>query len=65
MGWMFVPPTQYHGGGDAATTEPLNQHLDHYEIMLASNLLFGVQVVYRGVRWGKDKRDGKSNDRAL
>ena len=50
MGWMFVPLTQYHGGGDAATIEPLDQHLDHYETMLASNLLFGVQAVYRGVR---------------
>ncbi len=50
MGWMFVPLTQYHGGGDAATIEPLNQHLDHYEIMLAANLLFGVQAVYRGIR---------------
>lgn len=50
MGWMFVPLTQYHGGGDAATIEPLDRHLDHYETMLASNLLLGVQAVYRGVR---------------
>lgn len=50
MGWMFVPLTQYHGGGAAATIEPLDQHLDHYERMLASNLGLGVQAVYRGHR---------------
>ena len=50
MGWMFVPLTQYHGGGKAATIEPLKDHLDHYEVMLASNLGAGVQAVYRGHR---------------
>lgn len=50
MGWMFVPLTQYHGGGEAATIEPLDEHLDHYERMLASNLGLGVQAVYRGTR---------------
>lgn len=50
MGWMFVPLTQYHGGGTDATIEPLEDHLDHYEVMLASNLLQGVQAVYRGLR---------------
>jgi hypothetical protein len=50
MGWMFVPLTQYHGGGAAATIEPLDQHRDHYERMLASNLAMGVQACYRGPR---------------
>ncbi len=50
MGWMFVPLTVYHGGGNSATIEPLADHLDHYEIMLASNFLQGVQAVYRGLR---------------
>lgn len=50
MGWMFVPLTQYHGGGAAATIEPLRDHLDHYELMLASNLALGVQACYRGPR---------------
>ncbi len=50
MGWMFVPLTQYHGGGDAATIEPLREHLDHYGRMLASNLALGVQACYRGPR---------------
>jgi hypothetical protein len=50
MGWMFVPLTQYHGGGAAATIEPLNEHLDHYELMLMSNLGAGVQACYRGPR---------------
>jgi hypothetical protein len=27
MGWGFVPLTQYQGGGEAATIEPLAQHL--------------------------------------
>ncbi|MBN1442375.1 MAG: alpha-galactosidase [Planctomycetes bacterium] len=50
MGWMFVPLTQYHGGGAAATIEPLDEHLEHYERMLCSNLAFGVQACYRGPR---------------
>lgn len=50
MGWMFVPLTQYHGGGAAATVEPLSEHLDHYERMMASNLGAGVQACYRGPR---------------
>jgi len=50
MGWMFVPLTEYHGGGAAATIEPLNQHLDHYENMMVSNLGAGVQACYRGPR---------------
>jgi hypothetical protein len=50
MGWMFVPLTQYHGGGEAATIEPLAEHLDHYERMLTSNLALGVQACYRGPR---------------
>ncbi|MDG1890970.1 MAG: alpha-galactosidase [Verrucomicrobiota bacterium] len=50
MGWMFVPLTQYHGGGAAATIEPLHAHLDHYESMMRSNLGMGVQAHYRGPR---------------
>lgn len=50
MGWMFVPLTQYHGGGAAATVEPLDEHLPHYSAMLASNLGAGVQACYRGPR---------------
>ena len=50
MGWMFVPLTEYHGGGAAATIEPLDEHLDHYEAMLSSNLAMGVQACYRGPR---------------
>jgi hypothetical protein len=50
MGWMFVPLTEYHGGGAAATIEPLHQHLDHYEKMMVSNLGAGVQACYRGPR---------------
>ena len=50
MGWMFVPLTQYHGGGAAATVEPLKDHLDHYRLLLQSNLGAGVQACYRGPR---------------
>lgn len=50
MGWMFVPLTEYHGGGAAATIEPLNEHLEHYKMMMMSNLGGGVQACYRGPR---------------
>jgi hypothetical protein len=50
MGWMFVPLVQYHGGGAAATIEPLSQHLDAYEAHLANCLGYGVQACYRGPR---------------
>ena len=50
MGWMFVPLVQYHGGGAAATIEPLCEHLPHYETMMRSNLGLGVQACYRGPR---------------
>lgn len=50
MGWMFVPLTEYHGGGAAATIEPLSEHIDHYQQMIQSNLGLGVQACYRGPR---------------
>ena len=50
MGWMFVPLTEYHGGGAAATIEPLAEHLDHYERMLAANFAYGAQACWRGPR---------------
>ncbi|MGI9456633.1 MAG: hypothetical protein ACR2NU_08730 [Aeoliella sp.] len=50
MGWMFVPLSQYHGGGAAATIEPLHEHLDHYKRMMQCNLGLGVQAHYRGPR---------------
>ncbi len=48
MGWMFVPLVQYHGGGAAATIEPLREHLDVYGQVLAQLLGCGVQAAYRG-----------------
>ncbi len=50
MGWMFVPLSQYHGGGAAATIEPLCEHLPHYEARFANLLGAGVQACYRGPR---------------
>ena len=42
--------TEYHGGGAAATIEPLQEHLDHYEARLANLFGAGVQACYRGPR---------------
>jgi len=50
MGWMFVPLTQYHGGGAAATLEPLSENLPDYEGHLANLMGSGVPAAYRGVR---------------
>ncbi len=50
MGWMFVPLTEYQGGGAAATIEPLKEHLDAYEAHLANNFGAGAQACYRGPR---------------
>ncbi len=50
MGWMFVPLTQYHGGGAAATIEPLHEHLPHFETRLSNLFGAGVQACYRGPR---------------
>jgi hypothetical protein len=50
MGWMFVPLSQYHGGGAAATIEPLREHLPHYEARFANLLGYGVQACFRGPR---------------
>jgi hypothetical protein len=47
---MFVPLTEYHGGGKAATIEPLCDHLDHYETRLANLFGAGVKACYRGPR---------------
>ncbi|MEY2949516.1 MAG: hypothetical protein RLZZ248_717 [Bacteroidota bacterium] len=48
MGWMFVPLVEYHGGGEAATIEPLKDHLPHYEKRLANLFGAGVQATWRG-----------------
>jgi hypothetical protein len=50
MGWMFVPLTEYQGGGAAATIEPLNEHLEHYGQRLSNLFGAGVQACYRGPR---------------
>ena len=48
--WSFVPLVQYHGGGDAATLEPLNEHLYEYRTHMMQNYGAGVQACYRGPR---------------
>jgi len=50
MGWMFVPLVEYQGGGDAATIEPLRDHLKDYELHFANTLGFGAQACWRGTR---------------
>lgn len=50
MGWMFVPLTEYQGGGAAATIEPLREHLPHYEQRLENLFGAGVIACYRGPR---------------
>lgn len=50
MGWMFVPLTEYQGGGAAATLEPLKEHLPEYGLHLANTLGAGVQACWRGPR---------------
>jgi hypothetical protein len=50
MGWMHLPLTQYHGGGAAATYEPLSEHRADYSLRLASLLGGGVTGVVRGTR---------------
>jgi hypothetical protein len=50
MAWTFVPLTQYHGGGAAATLEPLAEHLHEYDAHMTQNYGSGVQACYRGPR---------------
>ncbi len=50
MGWGFVPLTQYHGGGAAATLEPLHLHLNAYGMLMMQYYGAGVQACYRGPR---------------
>ena len=49
-GWTFTPLVQYHGGGAAATLEPLGEHLDAYVAHMVQNYGSGVQSCYRGYR---------------
>lgn len=50
MGWMHVPLVEYHGGGEAATVEPLHANLAHYKTRFADLLGAGVQATWRGTR---------------
>jgi len=50
MGWMLLPLVEYGGGGEAATLEPLAEHLDYYSYHLGLNFACGVQSCYRGPR---------------
>ena len=41
---------EYHGGGAAATLEPLKDHLYEYRMLMFQNYGAGVQACYRGPR---------------
>ena len=49
-GWMFVPLQVYHGGGNAAEFEPLQQHLAALNFAFAQYLGAGIAACYRGNR---------------
>ena len=61
---MFVPLTEYQGGGAAATIEPLKDHLPHYETRLANLFGAGVQACYRGPRLYDTRRDQSRREAA-
>lgn len=48
--WSFVPLVEYHGGGAAATIEPLKEHLYEYKMLMFQNYGAGIQAIYRGQR---------------
>lgn len=48
--WSFVPLVEYHGGGAAATLEPLHEHLKEYKTLMFQNYGCGIQACYRGPR---------------
>lgn len=48
--WSFVPLVEYHGGGKAATLEPLSEHLKEYKMLMFQNYSTGIQACYRGPR---------------
>lgn len=48
--WSFVPLVEYHGGGAAATLEPLHEHLFEYKTLMVQNYGAGIQACYRGPR---------------
>ena len=50
MSWGFVPLTEYHGGGAAATLEPLSEHLYAYKQLMMQYYGAGIQACYRGPR---------------
>ena len=59
MGWGFVPLTQYHGGGAAATLEPLHEHLGAYHQLMMQYYGAGIQACYRGPRLYDSKETRK------
>ena len=48
QGWMFVPIGQYHAGADHASFEPLDVHVEAYNMALAQYMGAGVAACYRG-----------------
>ena len=47
-GWMFLPLSNYEGGGKAAWFEPLKDHVKEYDFALAQYFGAGIIACYRG-----------------
>ena len=50
MSWGMVPLTVYHGGGTAATVEPLSANIEDYKRLMFQYYSAGIQSCYRGTR---------------
>ena len=47
-GWMFLPMTPYHNGGQDAVFEPVNQHINDYSFALGQYFSYAVAATIRG-----------------
>lgn len=50
MSYHMLPLTPVYGGSPASTMEPLSQHLDAYDAVLAQYFGMGIMAAYRGRR---------------
>ena len=50
MSYHALPLTPVYGGGPNSTMEPLSEHLDAYDAVLAQYFGMGIMAAYRGFR---------------
>ena len=50
MSYHMLPLSSLYGGGPESTLEPLSEHLDTYDAVLAQNFGMGIMAAYRGTR---------------